>query len=333
MNISPAEQPELLPNPTRLNPAHRSGERLKALLLLVAYGLGIASGFIIWGRTPPANAPSTAAAAVAAPIPPTPTATPSPLSQINMPDSYTLPVAFGNIGPQLVEAGGIDYDKFVQVYQQAGRPLSTDQLAVLTAGSDKPIEFTRDNAYFLLNFFWALGLTNKNGVLTAGPMIQYSQGNIGRFASTGGWTIGKKPSPELYSSASIIPLTAKQQARLEEVAGAVYRPCCNNPAAFPDCNHGMAMLGMLELMASQDATVAQMFEAAKYANAFWFPQQSLEIALFFLANKGTDFAAADSREFVGPYASSASGFQSVHQWLADNNLLEQTPSSGNSCGV
>jgi hypothetical protein len=48
-----------------------------------------------------------------------------------------------------------------------------------------------------------------------------------------------------------------QQKRLEEVTIGVFRPCCDNPHAFPDCNHGMAMLGLLELMA-RDASVDEM---------------------------------------------------------------------------
>jgi hypothetical protein len=95
----------------------------------------------------------------------------------------------------------------------------------------------------------------------------------------------------------------------------------------------MAMLGLLELMASQDASVDQMFEAAKYVNAFWFPQQTLELATFFKSAQGLDFNQVDSREIVGPNFSSGSGFQAVHQLLADNGLLEQTPGRGSNCGV
>ena len=267
---------------------------------------------------------------------PTPLPSPTPVSQETpslLPQSYTLPVSFGDIGPQLLETGAIDYDKFVQVYERAGQPLTDDQLTTLTTGSDALITFTPQNAYFLLNFFWALGLVNRNTLLTDGPMQQYSDGDIGRFASTGGWTIGARPATDLYASAAILTLTPEQQGRFAEVASAVYRPCCNNPTAFPDCNHGMAMFGLLELLAAQDATTDELFEAAKYANAFWFPQQSYEIALFFLKAKGKDFAAADPRQFVSPYTASASGFQAVHQWLADHDLLEQVPNSGNSCGV
>jgi hypothetical protein len=256
------------------------------------------------------------------------------IDQLNLPDHYSLPVSYEDIGPQLLASGAIDYDRFVQVYDEAGQPLTQAQQEILTQGSAAPIVITRENAYFLLNFFWALGLVNQNVILTEGPMMQYGgPEQIENFASTGGWTLAAKPMTDLYASTPIITLTPEQQARLEEVASAVYRPCCNNPTAFPDCNHGMAMLGLLELMASQNATVEEMFTATKYVNAFWFPQQTVEVALLFKNVKGQDFIEADAREFVGPGVFSASGFQAVHQWLAKNNLLEQVPNGGNGCGV
>jgi hypothetical protein len=258
----------------------------------------------------------------------------SALDQLDLPDHYPLLVSYEDIGPQLLAAGAIDYDRFERVYDEAGQPLTREQHEILTTGSDVPIVITRKNAYFLLNFFWALGLVNQNIILTEGSMMQYGgQEQIENFASTGGWTLASKPIKDLYAGTLLIPLTPEQQARLEEVAGAVYRPCCNNPTTFPDCNHGMAMLGLLELMASQEATIEEMFEAAKYVNAFWFPQQTVEVALLFKHVKGQDFIEADAREFVGPNVFSASGFQAAHQWLAENNLLEHIRNSGNSCGV
>ncbi|MBE3143517.1 MAG: hypothetical protein IMZ61_06295, partial [Planctomycetes bacterium] len=173
----------------------------------------------------------------------------------------------------------------------------------------------------------------KNPLLDSGPIQQASSGQIDGFASTGGWTIGTKPVKELFSSSAILSLSPEQQARVEEVAKAVYRPCCDNPTHFPDCNHGMAMLGLLELMASQNATTDEMFLAAKYANAFWFPQQTLEQAIFFKATQKVDYANIDAKLIVGQQYSSISGFQNMHQWLAKNGLLEQTPKSGNNCGV
>lgn len=188
-----------------------------------------------------------------------------------------------------------------------------------------------ENAHFLLNFFWAVGLVNKNSILTEGPMMQNSDGQVDRFASTGGWTLATKSVMELYAHVDLISLTPEQQAHVEEVASAVYRPCCDNPTLFPDCNHGMAMLGLLELIASQGAGVDEMFEAAKYVNAYWFPQQTLETAIYLKANQGIDFADADARMVVSKNFSSASGASMVHQSLQSRGLLKQTPGQGNSC--
>ncbi|HJW84802.1 MAG TPA: hypothetical protein VJ754_10900, partial [Anaerolineae bacterium] len=97
--------------------------------------------------------------------------------------------------------------------------------------------------------------------------------------------------------------------------------------------HGMAMLGLLELMASQDATTDEMLAAAKYVNAFWYPQQTLEQAVLFKAAKGLDFVQVEPRQIVGASYSSASGFRAVHKLLADNGLLKASPNGGSSCGV
>ncbi|MCQ3972112.1 MAG: hypothetical protein DPW09_01555 [Anaerolineae bacterium] len=297
------------------------------LYLFLAFILGLGSGYVIWGRLaliPPSPAPRQVTAA---------TEQPAPVSQVTLPESYTLPVSFGDIGPRLLAAGAIDYDRFVQLYADAGQPLTEEQLKLLTQGSDTPVVISQQNAYFLLNFLWAVGLTNQNRVLTEGPLQQNSKGDISGFASTGGWTIGTKPVTELYASTLLIKLTSEQQARLEAIAEGVYRPCCNNHTAFPDCNHGMAMLGLLELMAAQGASEDEMFEAAKYVNAFWFPQQMLELAVVYKVSKNQDFAQIDARELVGPNMSSAIGYQQAHKWLADNGLLKEGPNSGSNCGV
>lgn len=334
MMPQPDSQP-VLPRARRTTPATQPYNFKRLAIILLIFGLGGLAGFWLTRQQIFALPSPGAAAQAQTQANPDSAAEPAvpAAATVVLPERYMFPVSPGNIGPQLLDAGAIDLDRFVQLYQNNGQPLTDEQMTLLTTGSDAPVEINRANAYFLLNFFWALGLTNKNSLLDAGPMVEYSDGNIEKFASTGGWTLATRPITELYSSTPIVQLTGPQQARLEEVARNVYRPCCNNHTAFPDCNHGMAMLGLLELMAAQDATEDQMFEAAKYANAFWFPQQSLEIALVFQHVKGQNFAQADSREFVGAGVASAAGYQAVHQWLADNNLLKQLPNSGNSCGV
>ena len=311
--------------PSRPRRPKRGALVAKALILLGVLVAGLAGGFLLHDLSDQAAHPKAGSQ--------NPSDLAALIDQVNPPEGYALPATFSDVGPRLVAAGVIDLDRFVQLYQQAGRPLTGDQQTILAKGSNARVVIDSRDAYFLLNFFWALGLVNDNPVLTDGPMMTRGQDQVGNFASTGGWTLGTKPATELYASAEIISLTEEQQARLEEVASAVYRPCCDNPTRFPDCNHGMAMLGLLELMASQNAGVEAMFAAAKYVNAFWFPQQMLELATLFKLTQDTDFAHTDARQVVSERYSSASGFQSAHAWLTNNGLLPQVPDSGGSCGV
>lgn len=310
----------------------------RVIALIVGLGLIIVGTVLTmaWGRPPevPAIIPAAAAQPFNDPARPDgPHNGAETPVQVSLPESYRLNISFGDLGPQLQAAGAIDYDRFTQLYQQMGQPLTESQKAILTQGSDAPIIFDYQNAHFLLNFFWALGLTNRNVILTEGPMMQHSEGDIGGFASTGGWTLGHHPATQLYASTLIISLTPDQQSRLEEAANNIYRPCCNNHTAFADCNHGMAMLGLLELLASQDASIEELFAAAKAVNGFWFPQQALQTAVFFKTAMNLDYTDVDPRVAVSRDTFSGSGFAQVQQWLANNGLLQQSPGGDGSCEV
>ncbi len=253
--------------------------------------------------------------------------------QVNPEQGFTINAKFGNIGKRLIEDGVINFGMFKAVYDRAGAPLTPDQLKIFNEGLDKKITINRENSYFLLNFFWALGLANKNPILEEGEITKYGKDEIASFASTGGWTIAAKPVMEIFSKSEIITLNEEQQARLLEVASNSYRPCCGNSTAFPDCNHGMAMLGMLQLLAANDASLDEMFEAVKYFNGFWFPREYVDLAVYFKIVEGLDFADIDARTIVGIQFSSAFGWSRVKQWLDENNLSGRAPQGGGGCGV
>jgi hypothetical protein len=286
--------------------------------LLVVFLLGLGSSHLKWGQDETAEARQQKELAAL-------------YEQVNPPDGFALSVSYGDLGPRLVEAEVIDYDAFAAIYENAGNPLSTEQIEILKNGSDGEIVIDADNAHFLLNFFWAVGLANQNSILTEGPMVQYSNGQVESFASTGGWSLAKKPVTKLYASMDLISLTTEQQKLVEKVAAGIYRPCCNNNTLFPDCNHGMAMLGVLQLMASKGATGDEMFEAAKYINAYWFPQQTLETAIYLQLNENVDFKDADAKLVVSEKFSSGSGASMVHEDLQAKGLLKQSPGQGGSC--
>ena len=254
--------------------------------------------------------------------------------QTNPAKGFEINAAFGDLGPKMVSMGVIDYDKFKSTYEKSGQSLPPELDAILKQGSNQKIKITNDNSYFLLNFFWAVGLANKSRILDTGEIMKY--GGIkeaGNFASTGGWSLSKGNAMDYFSKGELIPLTKEQEDLVEKVSSNVYRPCCDNSTAFPDCNHGMALLGVYELMAANGATEQQMYEAGKYFNAFWFPGNYYDLALYFKNKEGKSFKDIPAQTILGKEYSSASGWQAAKQWLSDKGIIKAPPKQGGGCGV
>ena len=197
----------------------------------------------------------------------------SPVSRlpgVSVAEASELPVVWGDLGPQLVEAGVIEEERFRALYQERGG-ISAPNEILLSGNADGNMMITEENAGFILNLLWALGLGNKNPVLEEGEMSDPRYGGAGNFASTGGWMLARGDAMDHYSQHEFVTLTPEEQALVDKVSRNIYRPCCANSAHFPDCNHGMAMLALLELMASQGANEAEMYESAIKVNSYWFP--------------------------------------------------------------
>lgn len=239
-----------------------------------------------------------------------------------------LPLRWGDMGQKLVKSGAIDSEKFKAIYAQRGG-ISPQETQLLEGASEGQLTMTRENAQTLLNLFWAVGLANKNEILEKGPMVDPRYGGAENFASTGGWTVSKGKAMEHYSKHVLMTLTPAQQELVKKIAGGVYRPCCNNSTLFPDCNHGMAMLGMLEMMASQGASEQDMWNAALAANSYWFPNNYLTIATYF-KNNGKDWKAVNPQEVLGANISSGSGYKNI-----STGIVPPVPSGsgGGGCSV
>ncbi len=254
------------------------------------------------------------------------------LAALNPEEGVTLDVRWGDIPRRLVEEGVIDLGKFKSAALKSGSPLTADQMSLLSEASDDPIKFDTGNAYFLLDVLWALGLANDNAVLTQGPLAERGWDQAGGYASTGGWTIGVEPGPDYLAALDLISLTPEQQAIVDEVAYNSYRPCCGNMTAFPDCNHGMAALGLAELMASQDANADEIFQALKDISPFWFPSQYHHLALYF-ESRDQEWEDVDPRLLMGKEHSSSEGFKQVSAWLEQQGALGTGgPGGGNASG-
>jgi len=237
-----------------------------------------------------------------------------------------LSVKWGDLGKQLIENGTIDQKKFEDLYNQRG-DIDEETKKLLTGTDNGQLVINKDNANTLLNLLWAFGLGNKNPILEKGPMSDKKYGGAGKFASTGGWTLATRSSMDHYSQHTMVPLTAEQQALVEEVSKNIYRPCCGNSTYFPDCNHGMAMLGLLELMASQGVNEADMYKAALAVNSYWFPDTYLNIAQYFKL-QGIEWKKVVAKEVLGANFSSAAGYNNI---LKKIKPVEQQGSG--SCGV
>ena len=237
-----------------------------------------------------------------------------------------LPVKWGNFGKQLVESGAIDANKFETLYNQRGG-LNNEDKNLLYEENNGNLKITSENSGYLLNLLWAFGLANKNEILEQGPMTDSQYSGAQNFASTGGWTMSQGDTMSHYSKHQFIDLTNEQQSLVERVSKNIYRPCCGNSTYFPDCNHGMAMLGLLELMASQGVSESDMYRVALIVNSYWFPDTYLTIAKYF-QNRGINWENVDPKEILSSAYSSASGYQQV---LSEVEPIQ--PQSGGGCDV
>jgi len=236
-----------------------------------------------------------------------------------------LPVIWGDLGARMIQAGVIDAEKFETLY---GNELNEEAEQLLYGTGNGNLKITEQNSGILLNLLWAFGLGNKNPILEEGPMSDSRYGGAGRFASTGGWTLAMGDAMNHYSRHQFVVLTSEQQDMVERVSKGIYRPCCGNPTYFPDCNHGMAMLGLLELLASQNASEDEMYRAALAVNSYWFPDTYLAIARLF-EKRGISWDKVNPREVLGADYSSAQGFQRVLREIEP----PQSTGAGGNCGI
>lgn len=239
-------------------------------------------------------------------------------------EGYTTKLKWGSIVKKLVEVGAIDPAKYQEIYNS--KTNGAEQLALLETDSDQPIMINENNAYFLVNTLWALGLTQKSQVLDEGQMTK----NTANYASTGGWTLGAKPAMQLYSSQELIPLTEQQQEQVQKIAENVYRPCCGNSVAFPDCNHGMAALGYIELAVANGLSEEQIYQDLLAFNSFWFPDTYVEMAVYFQQQEDKSWDKVDAKTALSRDYSSAAGAQKIRQAV---QAVPGIKSQGGSCGA
>ncbi len=242
------------------------------------------------------------------------------------PEGMELPAVWGDVGRQMAAAGVIDKDKIETLYAQRGG-VSEYMKKMINEKVNEKIKITPQNSGELLNLLWALGLGNKNEILDEDMKDPKYGGDASKFASTGGWTLASGNVMDHYGKHSFISLNKDQQAMVDRVSKGIYRPCCGNSTHFPDCNHGMAMLGLLQLMASQSVNEQDMYTNALAVNAYWFPDTYLTIAQY-LKTKNREYAQTSPQELLSSQYSSAQGYRQI---LSQVQPVQGRSSGG--CGV
>ena len=243
-------------------------------------------------------------------------------------EGVTLPVSWGDLGRKLISSGAIDEIKFRALYEGRGQ-FTKEYEKLLFGNNEDNLIITEKNASYLLNLFWALGLSNGNPILNdVNEMRNPNYGGAGNFASTGGWTLAVGNPMDHYNRHMYFELTPDEQVLVDKVSRGIYRPCCNNSTHFPDCNHGMAMLGLLGLMAKQGVSEKEMWEYALVVNSYWFPDTYITLATY-MKNKGIEWNDVDPKEILGINYSSASGYSRV----ASQVVLPTQRGSSSGCGV
>lgn len=249
------------------------------------------------------------------------------VTQKVLPEKFDLGVSFGDTVRKMVDAGAIDKQKFLDLYQSRGG-LPAEFSGLFEKDSNESIIVTKDNNAIILNLLWPLGIANKTKFLGEGPMKEDS----GNYASTGGWTLGREDGGKLFNRFPILSLTPEQEKEVVEIAQNIYRPCCGNSTYFPDCNHGAAMLGFIELAVVQGLSRDETYEKALLLNSQWFPQTYVELAMYFQSKKNQSWEKVNPQEVLGNPYSSGAGYQAINKELQAEGILPKVEGGG-GCGV
>ena len=248
-----------------------------------------------------------------------------------LPAQANLGVVWGETIVKMVRGGAIDEQKFLKLYE--GRQADVEQIKkLLETPSDQEVVVTAQNAQLILNLLWPVGIANKTGVLSGGPMGTQYKNEVGNWASCGGWALGAKAGGELFNSLNLVSLTPEQERQVTEIAGGIYRPCCGNSTYFPDCNHGAAMLGYIEMAVAAGLAKDQIYKNALALNSYWFPQTYAEIATYMKAKRNIAWKDVNPIEALGVEYSSGQGAGKVNTELQTLGLVPKV-SGGGGCGV
>ena len=247
-------------------------------------------------------------------------------------DGIRLRFSFGDSIRKLIAAGALDPAKYEALYRsRGGVPVWVQRL--LSEPSDEPLLFSSQTAPYLLNLLWPLGLAARTDVNKKSPINTI---RLPSFASTGGWPLGTARNGYVYfNNVDALVLSADEQKLVLEVATSTFRPCCDNSTFFQDCNHGSALLGLIELAASQGATADELYRTALAANSYWFPDKYVMAAMYFTIFEDRRWSTLLPPVLLSDAFSSSSGWErSVNRPLkAAEITLPRDVANQLACGI
>lgn len=187
--------------------------------------------------------------------------------QVRPKEGYQTELVLGDVVPRMVSHGIIDMTKMEALYKDRGG-IPPELKQVLTRPTTTPLAVTGENANWLVNILWPIGLSNKMAINRRSPIVGK---DIGNLASTAGWQLGKaKNGASYFNRYELIPLTREQQQRVWRIATSTYRPCCDNSTFFQDCNHGSAALAVIQLGVAQGLSDDEIYRTLLAFNSYWF---------------------------------------------------------------
>jgi hypothetical protein len=246
-------------------------------------------------------------------------------------EGFQSRIALKDTVSRLIGEGVLDPRKFISLYDRPGGiPPAVRYL--LKWPSPNPILLTAETATAYVNLLWPLGLANR---MTTNEQSPINTVSLPSFASTAGWWLGEEANGAAYfNKIPIVALTADQEALVIRVAKTTFRPCCNNSTFYQDCNHGSALLGLLELGASQGLTEGDLYREALGFNSFWFPDTYVKTALYFRIFERTDWRDVDPRLVMGyDYSAIGPWRRNVEARIKTIPDLIPEPAVGANCGV
>ncbi len=135
--------------------------------------------------------------------------------QLRPKEGFQTKPVLGDVVPRMVSHGIIDMTKMEALYKERGG-IPPELKQVLTQPTTTPLVVTGENANWLVNILWPIGLSNKMAINKRSPIVGK---DIGNLASTAGWQLGKaKNGASYFNRYELIPLTREQQQRVWRIA-------------------------------------------------------------------------------------------------------------------